>query len=62
MDGISGRIGVGNLDIAAGLEMLEGLSVDSAPVRKASESPGEVGQLVNSRGIQTREKLDLSTS
>ena len=33
MNGISGQLGVGNLDIAAGLEMLEGLSVDSAQLQ-----------------------------
>jgi hypothetical protein len=34
MYGIGGRVGVGNLDVAAGLEMLEGSSVDGAPVAK----------------------------
>jgi hypothetical protein len=48
MDGIGGRIGVGNLNIAAGLEMLEGLSVDSAPVRKAPESPRRTGKKLDS--------------
>lgn len=33
MDGISSRVGVGNLDIAAGLQMLEGISVDGAQLQ-----------------------------
>jgi hypothetical protein len=37
IDGISGQVGAGNLDIAAGLEMLGGLLVESERYRRAMD-------------------------